>query len=133
MAAGSYSRSATILRVRAGLLLLVAFIVFSWMVGSFIAKHLGLGFGWGLLVAVLIAVGVGVLLARLDLKIYAALSALFTAFGTYTAYDFSRVALDWSQTVSLVLAGAVGLLLALTCYDFRRLKGELIAWARRLY
>lgn len=133
MAANAYARSGTILRVRAGLLVLLAFIIVSLAGGSFIAKHLGLGYGWSLLVAVLIAIGVGVLLARLDLKVYAALAALFTALGTYTAYDFSRVALDWSRNTSLVVAGVVALLLALACYDFRRLKGELIAWVRRLY
>ncbi|MDI4664794.1 hypothetical protein K9U40_10710 [Xanthobacter autotrophicus] len=123
--------SPSILRLRAGLLLLVASVVLCGAGGHFVARQFGLGLGWAILLAVLIWVGVGMLLARLDTRLYFGGAVAVTALVAYFVYDFSSSALGWATGVSLVLALLATLFLAFTFYDFRRLKHELRLWAYR--
>lgn len=122
---------ASIVRLRAGLLLLVGFVLLCALGGSFVARQFSLGWGWAILIAVLIWVGVGIALARLDPKVYFGIALTVTALLAYLVYDFCASALDWPGGVSLVLAAAATALLAFTFYDFRRLKDELRLWLYR--
>lgn len=122
---------ASILRLRAGLLLLVGFILLCASGGHFVARQFGLGWGWAILLAVVIWVGVGIVLARLDSRIYFGVAVAVTLLLTYLVYDFCATALDWSSTVSMVLAVAATALAGFTFYDFRRLKDELRLWLYR--
>jgi len=125
------ARTTSIVRLRAGLLLLVAFVLLCALGGHFVARQFGLGWGWAILIAVVIWVGAGVALARLDSRIYFGIALAVTALLTYLVYDFCASALGWSTGVSLVLALAATGLLAFTFYDFRRLKDELQRWLYR--
>ncbi|WP_454915450.1 hypothetical protein [Xanthobacter sediminis] len=127
----SGARKASILRLRAGLLLLAGFVLLCASGGSFVARQFGLGWGWAILVAIVIWVGVGVALARLDARIYFGIALTVTVLLAYLVYDFCASALDWPGSVSLVLAFAATALLAFTFYDFRRLKDELRVWIYR--
>lgn len=129
--APSGARTTSILRVRAGLLLLAAFVVLCGAGGNFVARQFGLGLGWAILIAIVIWLGVGMLLARLDNRIYYGAAFAVTALLAYLVYDFSASAIGWPPSVSLLLACAATLLLAFTFYDFRRLKDELRLWAYR--
>lgn len=120
-----------ILRLRAGLLLLVGFVLLCAVGGHFVARQFGLGWGWVILIAVIIWVGVGITLARLDARIYFAVAAAVTALLAYLVYDFCASALEWPATVSAILALAATALLAFTFYDFLRLKQELRRWIYR--
>lgn len=128
---GSYQKSSTILRLRAGLLLLIVFVALCGMGGHFLARQVGLGLGWSILLAVGIWLGVGIVLARIGSRLYFAIGALVTAFLAYLVYDFAHNALEWSGVVSLVMAMAATALVAFTFYDFRRLKHELRLWIYR--
>lgn len=119
----------SILRLRAGLLLLVASVVLCGAGGHFVARQFGLGIGWAILLAVVIWVGVGILIARLDTRLFFGAAVAVTALVAYFVYDFSFSALGWSSGVSLVLAVVAALFLTFTFYDFRRLKHELRLWA----
>lgn len=123
--------SSSILRLRAGLLLLIASVVLCGAGGHFVARQFSLGIGWAILLAVVIWVGVGMLLARLDTRLYFGGAVAVTALVAYFVYDFSASALGWANSVSLVLALLATLFLAFTFYDFRRLKHELRLWAYR--
>ncbi|MFG1295419.1 MULTISPECIES: hypothetical protein [Xanthobacter] len=125
------ARKASILRLRAGLLLLVGFVLLCAAGGNFVARQFGLGWGWAILIAVVIWVGVGIALARLDARIYFGVALAVTLLLTYLVYDFCSSALDWPGAVSLVLALCATALLAFTFYDFRRLKDELRIWLYR--
>lgn len=125
------SQKASIVRLRAGLLLLLAFVLLCALGGNFVARQFGLGWGWAILIAVIIWVGAGVALARLDWRIYLGIALSVTALLAYLVYDFCSSALDWPTSVSLLLALAATALLAFTFYDFRRLKDELRIWLYR--
>lgn len=125
------ARKTSILRLRAGLLLLLAFVLLCASGGNFVARQFGLGWGWAILIAIVIWVGVGIALARVDSRIYFGVALAVTALLTYLVYDFCSAAAGWSNTVSLVLALATTALLAFTFYDFRRLKEELRVWLYR--
>lgn len=127
----SRSTSPSILRLRAGVLLLVASVVLCGAGGHFVARQFGLGLGWAILLAVVIWVAVGMLLARLDTRIYYGAAVLITALIAYLVYDFCTSAIGWSGTVSLVLAVLAVVLLGFTFHDFGRLKHELRLWAYR--
>lgn len=118
-------RKPGVLRLRAGLLLLVVFLILCGTGGHFVARHFGLGLGWSLLVAVAIWAGVGILLARMGPMIYFGTAALISAFFAYLVFDFVSSALDWSFEVSLALAAVAALFVAFTFYDFLKLKEEL--------
>lgn len=129
--ASTGAKTSSILRLRAGLLLLLASIVLCGAGGTFIARQFGLGMGWALLLAVLIWVAAGMLIARLDSRIYYGVAVAVTLLLAYLAYDFSASALGWTTEISLALAILAGLLIAFTFYDFRNLKRELRRWAYR--
>ncbi|MDQ0505443.1 hypothetical protein [Xanthobacter agilis] len=125
------AQKASILRLRAGLLLLIGFVLLCASGGSFVARQFGLGWGWAILIAIVIWVGVGIALARVDARIYFGIALTVTVLLAYLVYDFSASALEWPTSVSLVLAVAATALLAFTFYDFRRLKDELRVWVYR--
>lgn len=125
------AKAPSILRLRAGALLLVASVLLCGAGGHFVARQFGLGMGWAILIALAIWAGVGILLARVDSRIYFGIAVAVTALLAYLVYDFSTSALDWPKSVSAVLALAAVVFLAFTFYDFRRLKHELRLWAYR--
>lgn len=127
----SPAKRSSILRLRAGLLLLLAFLVLCGTGGHFVARQFGLGLGWAILLAILIWVGLGMVIARLDSRLYYGAAVAVTALLAYLVYDFSTSALDWPYWVSLALAAVAVLLLGFTFHDFRRLKNELRVWAYR--
>ncbi|MFG1345622.1 hypothetical protein V5F59_12075 [Xanthobacter autotrophicus DSM 431] len=127
----SPAKRSSILRLRAGLLLLLAFLVLCGTGGHFVARQFGLGLGWAILLAILIWVGLGMVIARLDSRLYYGAAVAVTALLAYLVYDFSTSALDWPHWVSLALAAVAVLLLGFTFHDFRRLKNELRVWAYR--
>ncbi len=120
---------ASILRLRAGLLLLIALMLFCVGGGSFVARQFSLGFGWALLIAFGFVLLIGFGLMQLSNKSYVAIAVLVTALTTYLAYDFLRNALQWGSTVSVVLALVPLVVLAAAFWDFRRLKSEVRRWA----
>ncbi|MFG1302487.1 hypothetical protein V5F49_22135 [Xanthobacter sp. V3C-3] len=121
----------SILRLRAGLLLLVSSVLLCGAGGNFVARQFGLGIGWAILLAVLIWIGVGMLLARLDQRIYYGAAVAITVLLAYLVYDFSTSALGWSANLSLFLAVVATALLGFAFHDFRRIKDELRRWAYR--
>ncbi|MEP9348728.1 hypothetical protein [Xanthobacter sp. KR7-225] len=123
--------STGIVRLRAGLLLLVVSVVLCGAGGHFLARQLGLGLGWSVLVALAIWVGTGMAIARLGPKVYFAICAAVTALLAYLVYDFSHTAMEWPGPVSFGLALLATGLIAFTFYDFRRLKHEIRVWAYR--
>lgn len=125
------ARTSSILRLRAGLLLLAAFVLLCGAGGNFVARQFGLGIGWAILIAIVIWLGVGMVLARLDSRVYYGVAVAMTVFLTYLVYDFSSSAIGWPVGVSALLAVAAAILLAFTFHDFRRLKHELRVWAYR--
>ncbi|WP_127089904.1 hypothetical protein [Aquabacter cavernae] len=124
----SPSGKPSIVRVRAGLLLLLALILFCVSAGRFVGVQMGLGWAWGMVGALIVAVLVGFGLSRLSRKIYFIISAVITLLTTYLAYDFLRGALEWSSTLSLLFALVPFAILAAAFWDFRRLKLEVSGW-----
>ncbi|MGU3494138.1 hypothetical protein ACLBXM_08850 [Xanthobacteraceae bacterium A53D] len=121
----------SILRLRAGFLLLAALVILCVSGGTFIARQFQLGYGWALLIAGLIALALGFGVFRLTTKYYIGIAALVTLVTTYLAYDFMRNALQWGAGVSTALAIVPLVVLVAAFWDFRRLKGEVRAWANR--
>ncbi|GGF82668.1 hypothetical protein GCM10007301_48490 [Azorhizobium oxalatiphilum] len=121
----------SIVRVRAGLLLMVALLLLCLSGGTFIARQFQLGYGWALLMAAVIALAVGYGVFRLTNRLYLGIAGLVTLATTYLAYDFLRNAMQWSAGVSMVLAAIPFVILVAAFWDFRRLKGEVRAWANR--
>ncbi|MGQ3674907.1 hypothetical protein ACT6QH_05365 [Xanthobacter sp. TB0139] len=118
-------RKNSVLRLRAGLLLLVAFILLCGSGGYFVASKFGLGLGWALLIAIIIWVGVGIVLTRMQPKVYYGLATVVTIILAYLVYDFITSALGWSSMTAAILAALATALLGFTFQDFQRLKGEL--------
>lgn len=121
----------SILRLRAGLLLLVSSVILCGAGGHFVARQFGLGLGWAILMAVLIWIGVGILLSRLDQRIYYGAAVAITVLLAYLVYDFCASALGWPGSVSMILAAIATALLGFAFHDFRRIKDELRRWAYR--
>ncbi|MGQ3672060.1 hypothetical protein ACT6QG_06655 [Xanthobacter sp. TB0136] len=118
-------RKQSTLRLRAGLLLLVGFILMCAFGGYFVANKIGLGWGWAILIAVVIWVGIGIVLARMSAKVYYGLALVVTLLLAYLVYDFVTAALGWSSTIAAVLGAVATAFLAFTFHDFQRLKSEL--------
>lgn len=118
----------SILRARAGLLLVLALTMLCVSVGRFSAVQLTLGWKWGTLVALVFAVVLVFVLTRLTRKVYFVIAAIITLLTTYLAFDFLRGALEWSFGCALVFAALPFAILAATFWDFRRLKLEVSGW-----
>jgi len=123
--------SSSILRLRAGLLVLAASVLLCGSGGWFVARTVGLGLGWAILIAILIWIGVGVAMARLNSKIYFGIALAITLLLAYLVYDFCTGALGWSSMVSALLAAGATALMAFAFQDFRRIKSEISRWAFR--
>ncbi len=126
-------RKQSILRLRAGLLLLAGFVLMCAFGGYFIATKIGLGWGWAILIAVVIWVGIGVVLARMSPKVYYGLALVVTLLLAYLVYDFVTTALGWSGTIAALLGALATAFLAFTFHDFQRLKKELRRLVYREY
>ncbi len=123
--------SPSILRLRAGILLLILSVLLCGTGGVFVARQFSLGIGWALLIAIAIWIAIGVLLSRLDSKIYYGLALLITLLLAYLVYDFSTSVLGWSSLVSALLAAVATAVVAFAFQDFRKIKVELSRWAYR--
>ncbi|MDQ0509563.1 hypothetical protein [Ancylobacter amanitiformis] len=119
----------SILRLRAGILVLVALVFVSASAGRWMATLFSLGWVWAALIGIAIAVLIGLIVTRLDRLAYFGIAALVTLFGAYTAYDFARGPVDWSAGAALLLALVPAVLLAAAFWDFRHFVGEVRAWA----
>lgn len=128
---GTTSRSAPSARLRAGLLVLVALGLISFMVGRWAAMLLSLGLLWATIIGMLVAAAIALTLSRLDRLAYFALAAAVTLFVAYGVYDFSRGPVDLSQGLALLLALIPVVLLGLAFWDFRELMSEFRNWAGR--
>lgn len=126
--AGTPAGKPPIMRVRAGLLLLLALVLFCVSAGRFVGVQMGLGWLWGMVGALVVAVLAGFLLNRLTRKIYFIIAAVITLLTTYLAFDFLRGALEWSPTMSLLFALVPFVILAAAFWDFRKLKLEVSGW-----
>ena len=121
----------SILRLRAGLLLLVALLLFCVSGGTFVARQFNLSLWWALLIALGFVGLIGFGVMQLTNKSYLAIAVVVTALTTYLAYDFLHDAMQWSGAVSLGLAAIPLVLLAAAFWDFRRIKTEVRLWADR--
>ncbi|CAA0094965.1 Uncharacterised protein [Starkeya nomas] len=119
----------SILRLRAGFLVLAALTFISFSAGRWAATLLSLGWVWAALIGIAVAALIALVVIRLDRVAYFGIAAVVTLFGAYTAYDFARGPIDWSQGWALVAALVPGALLAAAFWDFRHLVGEIRAWA----
>ncbi|MGA0564563.1 hypothetical protein ACO2RV_19120 [Ancylobacter sp. VNQ12] len=118
----------SILRLRAGFLVLAALAFVSVSAGRWTATLFSLGWGWAALIGVVIALLVALIVTRLDRLAYFGIAAIITLFGAYTAYDFARGPVDWSQGWAFALALVPGVLLALAFWDFRHIVREVRLW-----
>lgn len=118
----------SILRLRAGFLVLAALAFVSVSAGRWTATLFSLGWGWAAMIGVVIALLVALIVTRLDRIAYFGIATLVTLFGAYTAYDFARGPVDWSQGWAFALALVPGVLLALAFWDFRHIVREVRLW-----
>lgn len=126
---GRTAKQSSILRLRAGFLVLLALVIVSGMVGRWMATQFSLGIGWAALIGVAVAALIGIVLTRLDRLTYVIVAALVTLVAAYTAYDFARGPIDWSVGWAAALAVVPVLLLGAAFWDFWRLAHELRSWA----
>jgi hypothetical protein len=122
-------RRPSIIRFRAGFLVLLALLIVSGMAGRWVATLFSLGLGWAALIGLGVAVLVGAVLSRLSAGAYIGLAALVCAVVMYTAFDFARGPTDWSDGWAAGLALLAGLLLGAAFWDFWRLTHEVRVWA----
>lgn len=118
----------SILRLRAGLLLLATVCLFSVFAGRYAAVTFGLGWGWGLFLVLGFLVLVGFAIWRLTRKVYLLIAAAVTALTTYFAYDFLQGAVGVSSTTALVLSVVPLVVVGGAFWDFLRLKAEIRGW-----
>ncbi|GAB4070206.1 hypothetical protein KHC28_19600 [Ancylobacter sonchi] len=119
----------SMVRLRAGLLVLMALAYLSFVVGRWMATLFSLGILWAAAIGILVALLVALAASRLDRTAYLIIAALVALFGAFTAYDFARGPIDFSQGTATVLALVAGLLLAAAFWDFANLLREFRAWA----
>ena len=118
----------SILRVRAGFLLLIALVIFCISAGRFVAVSLALGWGWGAGAVVLCCLLLAWGIARLTRKIYLLLASVVTVLTSYFVFDFLQGAMGFSSTTSLILSLVPFLLVGAAFWDFRTLKEEIVRW-----
>jgi hypothetical protein len=121
----------SIMRLRAGFLVLLALLMVSGMAGRWTATLFSLGLGWAALIGLVVAVLIGAVLSRLSARAYIGVAALVCAVLMYTVFDFARGPADWSDGVAGGVALVLGLLLAAAFWDFWRLTHEVRAWAHK--
>lgn len=119
----------SILRLRAGFLVLAALIFVSASAGRWAATLFSLGWGWAALIGVVVAVLIGLVVTRLDRVAYFGIAVVVTLFAAYTAYDFARGPVDWPEGWALLAALVPAVLLGAAFWDFRHLVTEIRAWA----
>lgn len=118
----------SILRLRAGLLLLATVSLFSISAGRYAAVTFGLGWGWGLALVLAFVLLVGFGIWRLTRKVYLIIAAAVTALTTYFAYDFLQGAVGVSSTTALILSLVPLVVVGAAFWDFLRLKEEIRRW-----
>lgn len=118
----------SIMRLRAGFLVLLALTFISFMAGRWTAALFSLGWGWATIIGIAVAALIALVLTRLDRIAYFIVAAIVTLFGAFTAYDFARGPVDWSQGWALALALVPAVLLGLAFWDFRHLMREVRIW-----
>lgn len=121
----------SIVRLRAGFLVLLALLIVSGMAGRWMATLFSLGLGWAALIGLAVAILIGAVLSRLSAGAYIGLAALVCAVVMYTAFDFARGPIDWSDAWAGGLALVAGLLMGAAFWDFWRLTHEVRAWAHK--
>ena len=121
--------SVSILRLRAGFLVLAALIFVSASAGRWAATLFSLGWGWAALIGVVVAALIALIVTRLDRIAYFGIAVVVTLFGAYTAYDFARGPVDWPKGWALLAALVPAVLLGAAFWDFRHLLSEIRAWA----
>lgn len=121
--------SVSILRLRAGFLVLAALIFVSLSAGRWAATLFSLGWGWAALIGVVVAALIALIVTRLDRVAYFGIAVVVTLFGAYTAYDFARGPVDWPEGWALLAALVPAVLLGAAFWDFRHLLSEIRAWA----
>lgn len=119
----------SILRLRAGFLVLLALAFISFSAGRWAATLFSLGWGWAALIGVAVAGLIALIVVRLDRVAYFGIAAVITLFAAYTGYDFARGPVDWSEGWALLAGLVPGALLALAFWDFRHLVREFRTWA----
>ncbi|WGD31857.1 hypothetical protein AncyloWKF20_08570 [Ancylobacter sp. WKF20] len=118
-----------IIRLRAGILVLIALIMVSSAAGRWMATLFSLGWGWAALIGIAVALLIALIVTRLDRLAYFGIAALVTLFAAYTAYDFARGPIDWSEGAAFLLALVPAVLLGAAFWDFRHFVSEVRAWA----
>ena len=126
--AGLAVTKVSIMRLRAGFLVLLALAFISFMAGRWTATLFSLGWGWATTIGITVAVLIAFVRSRLDRFAYLVVAAIVTLFGAFSAYDFARGPVDWSQGWALALALVPAVLLALAFWDFRNLMREVRIW-----
>lgn len=119
----------SIVRLRAGLLVLLALLMVSFIAGRWTATLFSLGLGWAALIGLAVAVLVGAILSRLSAAAYIGVAAFVCAVLMYTVFDFARGPADWPDGWAAGIALLLGLLLGAAFWDFWRLTHEVRAWA----
>lgn len=126
---GIGGRRLPLARLRAGLLVLIALGLISFMVGRWTATLLSLGLLWASVIGVVVALVIALILSRLDRLAYFVLAGVVTFLVAFGVYDFARGPVDLSQEFALLLALIPVLLLGLAFWDFRELMSEFRNWA----
>lgn len=120
---------APVVRLRAGLAVLVALLIVSFMAGRWAASLFTLNWIWAAVIGLAVAVAIGATLARISARIYIAIAAAVCIVAMYTVFDFARGPVDWSGGWAVGLAVLSGVLLGLAFWDFWRLTHEARVWA----
>jgi len=120
--------TASIMRLRAGFLVLLALAFISFMAGRWTATLFSLGWGWATIIGIAVAVLIALVLTRLDRVAYLIVAGIVTLFGAFSAYDFARGPVDWSPGWAFALALVPAVLLGLAFWDFRNLMREVRIW-----
>ncbi|GLK84651.1 hypothetical protein GCM10017653_27210 [Ancylobacter defluvii] len=116
-------------RLRAGFLVLAALAYLSFVVGRWTATLFSLGFLWAAAIGIVVALLLALAASRLDRVAYLIIAGVVMLFGAFSAYDFARGPIDFSQGTATVLALVAALFLGAAFWDFANLLREFRAWA----